>query len=286
MLNLCQQYEWLRHEYEHLVRADNPNKVGVQLAYDKSGKSPTSFINVLVSRISNGYYGTKTIMCNMASGRTVSKTILFNPQNEIVAALNSEQLTNRRCALMAVLSAENFFGEDHLRKAKVGLIGAGDINLSTAVALHDLFCITEFKFKTRSGKTKIDVSDLAKFTPVESFSDFSDCDVIFVATTETEEAAQASLASFSLEKDRVLFVTQDTGCLLNESFRLTIPSYTDDIGPLTEHWKECFPWDRFGPSDVRELKDLYRAEGHAAVYLYGMGFSDIVMACVAHEIDP
>ena len=286
MLPLRQIYSWLATEYANLRGDNNPTKAGIQLAYDRTGKSPTSFINVLVSRISNGYYGTKTIMCDMAGGRTVSQTTLFNPGNDIVAVLDSAALTSTRCALMACLAADYFFDGD-LSNKKIGLIGAGHINLKTAAALHDIFGVKEFLYKTRSGKLRVDLSNLSPnilFKRADSFSDFSDCDAIFVATTETSKEAQASLGDFCPSKSRVLWVTQDTGCLLDQSFRLAVASFTDDVASLKSHWFECFPWDRFREPDLRPLHALKRHEGSAAVYLYGMGFSDIVMACASLDI--
>lgn len=287
-------YPWMKREFALATRETNPPKIEMPLAM--SGVSSTAFLNAMTARISNGYYGAKVIMCDMQSGggRTISKTLLFSPANELVAELDSADLTAARCGIMAAIAVERAFAGELIAipDIAVGLVGAGRLNTYAANALRKIHGIDRFVLKGSPRQEAQSIGDKidGAISRTENYRDIGMCDVVITATSETSREAQTAPGDFGIRELRTnlpkLFISQDGGAILGEAFRWGQKSYSDDRISLLLHRSQCFPWDRAAHA-FRPLTDMQGAERpFSVIYLYGMGFSDIVMACAAKGIAP
>lgn len=84
--------------------------------------------------------------------------------------------------------------------------------------------------------------------------------------------------------DSTLFIAQDGGYLLGPTFRSRYPSFADDVGQLTRHLHEEFPFDAHPMTLVGDLNHAdflgrgTKAASGACVYLFGIALADIVTA--------
>jgi hypothetical protein len=266
------------------IVVNNPHKISIPLEYDEYALSMTSFFNVLACRHSSGHFGSKSIMCDMAARKTDSITTLFGPDNGFVGTFDSKKATDTRSALMALLAVDQFYAAggdfDYLRKLNLsfGFIGTGAMNQEAARVLCEFLGEPVIYARGSPTNPEKNMNKLPNHSNFGSIDEVMSCNVVFVATTETTAPGQLQIEIEADSDDSPdLLITQDTGCLLGESFRATYPSFSDDPGSLAAHFEDCFPWDEDDDVEIADMTALEEAD-NACVYLYGMAFCDIIMA--------
>jgi hypothetical protein len=268
-MDIKKTYERLKEEYYALSWQDPhsvmPPKATIHAVPEKedNGGLWMKRFTTMSARLLDGTVGSKTIYVDEESGDMKSTTILYSPDG-MMKAVNSDGLTRTRCALMAALSIERFFTPESIKHLVIGFIGNGRINNETERVLRELFGAKQFKYKARNG----------------CFINFDDVDVVISCTTSDSQEDQIS---FGIAPNASLYIAQDTGWLLDQSFRANCISYSDYPDQIMAHYKNEFPWD----SGKYSFKPLYRISEEeeaqeyllpVAVYLYGVAIADVVVA--------
>lgn len=254
----------------------NPIKQSFDCTGDLKGNMER-YTNVMYARTENGIF-TKVIAIDDRIGfRDVKEEIVYVDNNLNVTCVENLFLTTVRCGMMAALAIDfNQFGKPD---TKVGFIGNGKINQQTAMILSAQFGIHEFVIRGRFGYRSRNKEVFEKYGNVQvdesdDLSILNTCDVIVSCTNSNSKSNLVSNADLSEPR---LFITQDCGYLLDESFRdeAGMSCFTDHPEQLYEHYREEFPFD-----DALRYFELMREtndDGRKSVYLYGIAIADAIV---------
>lgn len=230
------------------------------------------------------YSGGKFIHVNESTRRQSAATVLFTDDQTDPIVVDAGWLTTLRCALMAIIVAERFI--DISQETVFGFAGMGRINLETARLLNMLHGVRRFVVRgSRQNRTR-NLGALAGLLP--------DCHVVSDTTPTMLGLASASaiiscttnnyaddMAQYDWLRDVPLFIAQDGGYWLDESFRRHLPVLSDYPAQHEAHWPDEFPWDATKPEFVPLIDAAVGRQ--AAVYLFGIGLADMVVAMDAWE---
>jgi ornithine cyclodeaminase/alanine dehydrogenase-like protein (mu-crystallin family) len=281
-------YDHLSEEYARAFSSEESRqrqhfKIVEVLNFDKG--EAISTVNATFGRLSNNYFGTKTIYYSYEEHtKRTSITTLFNPKGKLVAVYESSELTAIRCGLMVAYAMEKIFKVDS--RMKVGLIGAGKINSLTAIILHRLFGIRDFIILTRSGKAEYFDANVSN-TPIgkKIWYKHSDarleamkpCSVIISATTNS---TKSGMIGQRFVENIPLLITQDTGYLFSSSIRKSRYHYGDFPKQILAVKEIEFPYDE----DMAIIPLVNLDSTPAIVSLYGTGVSDVAIAYSFYKI--
>lgn len=235
------------------------------------------------------------IMCASLPGRNIAKiisindftgsaneTVIYTDQRLHTTICENIGLTALRCGIMATLAANLNYQLN--RMTKVGFIGNGRINQKTMEVLNILFgieqCVIRGSKENRSkniekfedilhGRGTIVVDD------TEDCRWLNECEIVFCCTSSYR---QEDMISADMLSKPAVIVTQDSGYILDESFRKGFGriSYTDHAEQLNAHYRSEFPYDKkkrwFGT-----MYDDSQSTCKKAVYLYGVAIADLIV---------
>lgn len=219
----------------------------------------------------------KYITIDDDEGTTQETVILRKGKRELTRFTNN--FTAYRCSIMTCVALKEsckLMGISPYNLS-VGFIGTGVTNQLNMKAINDVYGIARCVIR---GSKRNRSKNLHKFPNVvvsvdTDYTKLNECDIIISCTSDCtgEEMVGTSL----LTKPKV-FIALDTGFILDESFRKNCDSYTDHVNQLYGHYTEEFPFDK-GRYPMKQLcKDKVLDKGRLAVYLYGTGFADAVVA--------
>lgn len=305
--------------YDELMAAKperNPSKISMIVAENGNGNATEIpgavavaendvFTNILGAVTADRHSGGKIISVNDFTGTIAGKVVVFDPAGGLVRCVDAEPVTALRCALMAALAiwchrclappAQSTASRDFTAwpLLRVGLIGTGRINAVTAAVLRVLgryYGETEVRL-TVMGSPRNPTKNIELFglniTQAQSLADFAGCDVLITATNPyaNEMISVDDLPAIPL------IISQDCGYYLNETFRLTRPSFTDNAYQFCDHLYDEFARDSEEARlevlrGVMPFTDLsfYDAK-NPVVYLFGIGLADIVTALEAPQLE-
>jgi hypothetical protein len=212
-----------------------------------------------------------------------SITCVFNANGDLLGAVESSQLTALRCGLLAVSAAERVMRLN--KDTTVGLIGAGKINFGVANVLHKLRGVRRFIITSRNVKRTQDfMFDLAKacdpshiFKAGPTLDQFKQgMNVVSSATTNSDPK---QMLSYRELRGPSLFLTFDTGFMLDETFRdgKRMLHFSDYPAQLDAVREIEFPYDQKWTTP-KPLCELGLADRAACVSFYGIAMADIVCA--------
>lgn len=277
-----QAFQILKREYRLALPEHNPPKQSITMREDEHGVC--AYTNFMGARLSTGEVAVKAICVDEDENLTRSRTIVFDQTGAIIRNIDSVFLTNLRCGMMAALAAEKFFGEIS-PDTVVGLIGTGPMNVITAHVFRRLFGVTDFVVKgsPRNPAKNIELFPLDT-RPVVSATGLDElklCDVVISATSVPDTSE--SLAYDQLPQP-ALYIAQDGGWMLGESFRRELPGFSDNPAQLVSHARDEFPeypkhkWAIEHFEDLRSDRFMSGRVRQAVVYLYGIALADAVVA--------
>lgn len=256
----------------------NPIKQAFDLAETKDCVLKST--NIMSASLPSGNIA-KVISIDDVTGIT-NETIVYTDRHMRTTVRENIGLTPIRCGIMAALAAELNYPIN--RMTKVGFIGNGNINQRTMEVLNILFgiesCVIRGSKENRSkniekfedilhGRGTIVVDD------TDDFRWLNECEVVFCCTSSYKKEDMLSADTL---KNPAVIVAQDSGYLLDESFRKGIGrvSFTDHEEQLFEHYRSEFPYDR----RIRRFSTMcYESEASykKAVYLYGVAIADLIV---------
>ena len=256
----------------------NPIKQAFDLAGTKECVLKST--NVMSASLPSGNIA-KIISIDDVTGITY-ETVVYTDRHMRTEVRGNIGLTTLRCGIMAALAADLNYRMNKM--TKVGFIGNGNINQKTMEVLNILFgiesCVIRGSKKDRSkniekfedilhgrGTIIVDDSDDCRW--------LNECDVVFCCTSSYKKE---DMITADMLKDPTVIVAQDSGYILDESFRKGIwrASYTDHEEQLFEHYKSEFPHD----TKRRYFLTMYEDRNSIrkrAVYLYGVAIADLIV---------
>ena len=147
---------------------------------------------------------------------------------------------------MAALAAEQLV--TMTPDTRVGFIGTGRINLSTAETFKVLFGTREF---VATGSPNAETKNIRAFNGITlTFADsrefgltkIRECEVLISCTTAaTNEEECFDYSDLSGPK---VFIAHDSGYIFGKTFRDELKSFCDMPEQLINHWENEFPWDK------------------------------------------
>lgn len=259
---------------------NNPVKQVFDLAPTPDWECVLRSTNVMCASLP-GRNITKTISIDDVTG--ISKeTIVYTDQYLHTVIRENIGLTPLRCAIMAVLAADLNYKINKL--TKVGFIGNGNINQKTMEVLNLMFgiesCVIRGSDKDRSKNKNKFIEILGgKGTVTVDYSNdcrlLNECEIVFCCTNSFKK--RDMISANILNKPNVI-VAQDSGYLLDESFRKTLwrISYTDHPEQLFNHYRSEFPYDK-KTRWISIMHENSRSQCKKAIYLYGVAIADLIV---------
>lgn len=278
-------YDRLKREYLAIVngngmRACNPPKVSFSMA--SADGVVTAITNSMSAQTENGVF-TKVISIDDISGKT-NENIIYTDNDLNIYEFNNIGLTTLRCALMACLAVD--LNMTITEKTKVGFIGNGKINRKTCEALRRLFGVNKFVIRGSAKDRAKHQLYFEAFGDVEvdyteSLQILNSCDVVICCTNAYKR--EDLIPRKKLNKPK-LFISQDSGYVLDESFRHKTKCYSDYPEQLSAHYQEEFPYDRKTyklrgePPTFNQLRlDRKPSIKAKSIYLYGLAIADAIV---------
>lgn len=256
----------------------NPPKQAFEIAGTKDCVLKST--NVMCASLPSGNI-TKVISIDDVTGIT-NETVIYTDRYMRTTVRENIGLTPIRCGIMAALAADLNYRITKL--TRVGFIGNGNINQKTMEVLNILFgienCVIRGSKRNRSknieefenilhGRGVIIVDD------TDDCSLLNECDIVFCCTSSYK---RKDMITSDMLKNPTVIVAQDSGYILDESFRKGIyrASYTDHEEQLHAHYKNEFPYDRKSKYFLTMYEDS-KSTRKRAVYLYGVAIADLIV---------
>ena len=239
----------------------------------------------MTALLKNGSWGAKLIRINEYTNKTSSQTILFDSHGDIVVNVDSTELTRLRCALMAALSLDVYYKNREKSGLSVGFIGAGKINALTMVVFQYIFSISTFFVKPNPSNPTGGVPEFSDTRRIHLPSDLGTCDIIVECATSNlrENVIELSDVDPGVLQNNRLYIAQNSGWIFGETFRETLPSFTDHIIQINQCLLRKFdwPWDTkevIIPYDIKDARFSYDyCPCGAIVYLTGIAIADLII---------
>lgn len=264
-----QTYEKLKEAYKLIEDPETRLKVNpikCVLNHDYVDGVVTCATNIMYANVDKRFL-LKTICSDDVEGKR-SECIMYRTPNR-TKLLMDENITPIRCGLMAALACEKFY--DMSSSPRVGFIGTGEINLQTCRTLKKLFGIDDIVIWGTRNHAKF--REICKNVVVDwYFEHLNECDIIITCTTAYSSYDQIGFNELSKPK---LFISQDGGYLLGESFRRYTTCYSDHEEQIMKHYEDEFPHDeeRVPMPTMSEPSRAYPI----SVYLYGTALADLIV---------
>lgn len=279
---IMRSYRRMRYEYDRMTEASCPPKVCVDLSKDE-GPAWRTYGNAMSASLTTGHWGGKFIRVDEETGEMQSRTVVFDKNGSLAANVDSEWLTRWRCAMMAALALEKFFGDQACHKT-VGLIGTGKINEVTFKVLQEVLRVDPESVLIK-GSPRNPLKNSKNFSGAHIVLDTKDMfwvDAVIECVTITENKEVLEVANFERDGETPsLFVAQDSGWLYGSSFR-DIAGFTDHVGQIAKSDMAYeWPWDHKRPAIIGDMRSPHfsiNTFNRACVYLTGIAISDVVIA--------
>lgn len=283
---LRKDFDDIKREYARFSDLHNPTKNTISVC---PSYSQDYYFTTMMSRLSNGYFGAKTIHQNETESKIVSRTVVFNPQGDVVVDCDSSELSRYRCGVMAAIAYSKFFDvQPNGRESQVsiGYLGFGRINRLTAQVFKELFGI--YRLKVFKRNMVVDWGPELKDFEIQLCHprEMWDCKAIIScipAPSYRTKDTSFDFATFSQSGQHpMLFITQDGGWTLNETFRQHTQTFLDHRALLPFHPQAWFPYDedmsKILVSDMNNPRFSVHSGKPSAVYLYGIAMADVIIA--------
>jgi hypothetical protein len=297
---LCRRaVDVLDREYKLIDWAANPTKVSLPIRHDADGKL-SAYFNVMTSKLSTGHFGGKYIFVDDLRGEFRGDVFVFGKNGEQLFTVASQELTRLRCALMAIMAAQRFYGAEIFSELRFGFIGSGKINALTAQILRNAYGVPAYRMTVKASprhpyKSHSTFPEGVNFT--RESRDLAYASTVFVCTNLREKSEVYEVNDLvDFGQIAPLFITQDGGWTLGRTWRAPMAvraNYADHIDQILTHAVPGddydFPWDETPPRQFLDLNDgSFRrrrgSDGPAVVYLSGMAMADLVVSILQAEI--
>lgn len=267
---------------------ENPPKISIPLRVDPETGEHIDYCNVMVAKLKDGYYGTKTI--SIAQSGDCSQAVLstFNHDGSTIhrgADQDFLRATMMRCALISkmVIDKDPRVQTDRLT---IGVIGLGNIGQMCIDLLSEHHILLYARGITERAKA-VSIANsfsLKYFSIVSTYRAVCASDYVITATNANQNSPLIEFDDLN-QVTPTKFISFDSGYIVGPSIRESYLYYFDS---KSQGWDYLHDEDEFPHDDTSgyvgsggSMRDLL-TEDHSkesySLYITGMAVFDLILS--------